>query len=294
MIKIMKGWFYIFVVFIVFSCSYDITNKEIVINREGCFISHQTKGEISFRKKTENLSPMKAKVEFIKVLKADSLYHLHDYAALKLLDKGLIGKDSVLKLVVSSRIFNDETKHFFNLQGELIDRVLDNNDDLNHRRYYLKALYSRSGSMSNGASIFKKINQSDADKSIKQHNNSLYESYLKYKPNLLKLHSIETWMEMDKNIELLEEVLTDYHPLVFNDILYLNPSTLLDSKGLCKLKKKAIETMIKESSDLSFYSCNKLTYLKEMLVYENYSIKFLELIVSKSNFKSNVQEVSKM
>jgi hypothetical protein len=62
--------------------------------------------------------------------------------------------------------------------------------------------------------------------------------------------------------------------------LSFNPSTVLESKKLCELKQNALMKIINNADSKSFYSSYRLAYLIELLVDRNYTVRFLDNLMT--------------
>ena len=149
------------------------------------------------------------------------------------------------------------------------------------KKYFIEALYSLATEQSTGHIIYGRLNAMQLHDDLKKYNDSLYVIFQKLKPVFVKLEAIRTWKEMDKNYKSLEELFSNPHPIMFIQILSENPSTVLESKKLCNLKQNALIKIIKNTNLESFYSSYRFAYLNELLIDENYSVRFLDKVMNR-------------
>lgn len=280
-----------------------IMNKEEMRIQKGCIISYITKGEFELNKifndSTTSLKNENLIILCRSILQSEDLYHLHDSAGEQLFalldksdyDKSLFNQQDKFEYILLR--MNHPLSRVLYAGGRFVEIGQKNKENLftfigtesfspKTKKYFIEALYSLTVSQKNGEYINKRISHLNLDVNLMEYNDSLYKAFQKYKPLFENLEAIHTWKEMDKNDKLVQEMFESYHPIMFLQILSFNPSTVLESKKLSQLKQNALISIIKNADKNSFYSSYRLAYLIELLVDRNYSVRFLDAIMSKS------------
>jgi len=287
----------------------SISNKKEKEIYYGDIVFSTTNGEYKLNEiLTDSNSTLtdKSKIEIcIAILQDDFLYHLHDKASSELsnvidtLNLAQINQNKINYILLRSIIQLDEILYaggrFVEIDKININKLLNiiQSEDAKYstKKYMIESLYSICASDSNGIYINEQINRFNISRDIKNYNDSLYFIYKKFKPAFEKLDSIKTWMEMDKHKDDISKMFENYNPIMFIQFLSFNPSTVLESKKLCELKQNALIEIIKSSKSTSFYSTFRLTYLIELLIDNNYTVRFLDQLMNKRGIKELKEEL---
>ena len=246
------------------------------------------------------------------IIKNVNLYHLHDLAGYTLSEM-LINEDSYSFLKENTDFYSfnyclirlNHSVDSFLLQGgnlieldsikqiQLINYLNDQRLSRSTKIYIMDCLYSLIFKEQSGKYVHNKIAVSKIDRELLVHNDSLFDIFTKVKPGFEMLDNIKTWMEMDKKYIEIKEMLRDSQPIMFYQILSFNPSTVLESKELCKLKEKALSGIIRNSMKGSFYKDLKYAYLKELLIENNYAVRFLNGVMNRDNIPDYILTIEK-
>jgi len=302
-----------------------LTNKESFLLSDKCdkeffysggdLIFHTTEGEYKTEgecklnelliKSNSSLTHQDKFEICIAILCHDNLYHLHDRAASEIYK--IINITNISKYVNQEKIdyillrTNIQLSqilypggHFVELDKEHIDKFLNmiKSDKLQFRtkKFFIESLYSLCISEVNGKYIYDMINKFDIATELKNYNDNLFKAYQLLKPNFERLKNIRTWMEMDKNYIAIHMMFKYYHPIMFMQLLSFNPSTVLESKEICNLKQNALIGIIKNADTTSFYNTYRLIYLTELLIEENYTVRFLDQVMDEKGKKDLVDK----
>ncbi len=275
----------------------------------GHIMRHTTQGEIELdRILSDSLATSlthNQKIDLCaKILERNYLYHLHRRSAIQL--ENTLPQEKLSKYISEDNYGYAflRTYHYNILysvgefreldstqQASIIKTLSQERLDLKTRRYLIESLYSLTYSKKSGERIHSAINESDLSKNLKTYNDSLFTVFNKLKPLFVKLDTIHTWMEMDKHKREIKHLLKNPHPIMFNQILSFNPTTVEDSKKLSALKHNALISIISEANNDSFYSTYRLEYLNELLTDGVYSIRFLEKIMTTEERQNLVHEL---
>jgi hypothetical protein len=272
----------------------------------GCIVESTTQGAFELGKILDD-SVYFSSVDYkknccISIIKNVDLYHLHDLAGYTLSEL-LKNKDSYsfLKENTDSSSFNyclirlshsvDSVLlpggHLIELdsmkQIQLINYLNDQRLNRSTKIYIMDCLYSLTFKEQSGKYIHNKVAVSKIYRELLLHNDSLFDIFTKVKHRFEMLDTIRTWMEMDKKYNEIRAMLIDPQPIMFYQILSFNPSTVLESKELCKLKEKALSGIIKNSMKGSFYKDLRYSYLNELLIDNNYTVRFLDGVMNRDN-----------
>jgi hypothetical protein len=291
------------------TANHRLTDKKAVRQNVGCFIEHSTVGETELQRILNDTSISRTdKFKLIEyVLISKNLYHLH-----KLAGNTVQGNDS-LKVSIQSNTSSDYLKlrtiltiedenftsggDFYDLKTEKINEILTlienpRNYD-SSKRYFIEVLYTLTSKAETGKSIVEQIAKLSINDSLKSYSNQLFELFEKYKPVYEQLNSIHTWKEMDKNKELLENLFRSNQPIMFFQILSQNPSTVLESKKLSTMKNNALLHIIGNSKPKTFFNDLRIFYLVQFLLDNNYSIRFLEKIITENEREEYVNKLER-
>jgi hypothetical protein len=290
----------------------ELQNKESVQLIQGCLVYYTNKGEQELErilKLPTSLTKNEIRTLLLSILSNEKLYHLHSLASsqfqkhklYEFCKKEILKSNksnyirfqsihSVEKVFSSGGRFRDLSK---TEQDKLLEEISNNTGDVQFQKYLLEALYSLTSKKENGRRIYKAINKIRKSGPIKLYNDSLYKTFVELKPNYVKINAIHTWMEMDKNEDKLEKLFIKSHPMMFLQILSENPSTVLDSEKLSNLKLDALKHIIDSSKPNSFYNIYRLTLLNELLIDQNYSVRFLETILTKKQKNKLIKKLER-
>lgn len=281
-----------------------LANDKDKRTQNGCIVTHTTEGAYymdNLSKESDMNSDQWATI-YLDILTRNEFYHLHNDAGKNLADlkslKEIIAKQDSLpnnsiayifsRMVYStSRVTDsrprepsmDQINQFVKL---LSDKNIKNSDKI----YFLSALYSCSFKTETGVLIDSLVRNLELDSNMVEHNAKLYERYKNIKPKFEHLDKIRTWKEMDKNINEIDEFLQSTDPLLFYQILGFNPSTVLDSKEFCQLKKETLLSILSQnhSGDQLFYASYVNAFRPELLNYDFYTVRFLQKIMTEKEF----------
>jgi len=281
----------------------SITNARLLDKTEvqelsGCLVDHSTVGEKElYRILNDSLLDEVEKNELLKsILLNTNVYHLHRLAGLAVQSNEKLKFDilynstnNYLKLVaivcIEEEVFNNGGD-FHELKRGKIDKIIQliGSNGVNEQtvKYFIEVLYSLSSKLETGKVIFNRISNLNISDSLRQYNNIFFKSFKTYKPIFAHLDSITTWKEMDENQSQLSYLFKCTQSIMFFQILSLNPSTVLNSKELSNLKNDAILNIIYNSKPNSFFYELRKFYLVQSLINRNYSIRFLETIMSET------------
>jgi len=193
---------------------------------------------------------------YLDILTRNEFYHLHNDAGKNLADlksfKEIIAKqdslpENSISYILSRMIYStsqvtdsrprelsiDQINRFITL---LSNKNISNTDKV----YFLSALYSCSFKTETGALIDSLIRNTEVDFNVLEQNTKLFERYKNLKPQFERLDKIRTWKEMDRNKKEIEKFFQSTDPMLFYQILGFNPSTVLESKNFCELKKETL------------------------------------------------------
>lgn len=278
---------------------------------------YTTPGERAFNKIIESDKYLKTPLEKIRfslnILSSEKLYHLHDLAGVylaEIVDKQISFDDfynSYLKekpfyesgyvLTRMNQKCQDDFSDNFTLNEEQENQILGymQNDiiPITIKKYLLEYIYSINYKLQRGESLNAKIRSLNLDANIQEFNSALFRDYVLYKPVYEKLDSIHTWMEMDKNISSIKTFLNNKSLILFYQLLYFNPSTVLESKKLCRQKLKSIKSMVYSANRESYYYSYRLTFKNELDVKDNYDIRFIKNIYSRKKFNALLKRIIK-
>lgn len=239
---------------------------------------------------------------YLDILARKEFYHLHNVAGKKLADlksfKEIIAEqdslpENSISYILSRMVYStsrvtdsrprelsmDQINKFVTLLG---DKNIRNPDKI----YFLNALYSSSFKTETGVLIDSLLRNLELDSDLIQHNSNLYQRYRNLKPQFEDLDRIRTWKEMDKNKKEIRKFLQSTDPLMFYQILGFNPSTVLDSKELCQLKKESLLTILLQSYERNqlFYASYVNAFRPKLLNYDFYTVRFLQKIMDENEF----------
>lgn len=273
-----------------------LIDKKDVSIRYGCLEDHTTVGEqelqrilydstITYGDKNDLLET---------VILTDTLYHLHNLAGQIIqLDDSLklsIRKQKSSNYLILRSILSVENEvsyrggSFQELKPKKITEVLSliANSETNDvaKKYFIEVLYSLTYKKETGKLITSSIDTFKINDSLKLYSKKLYNEFVIYNPIFEHLESIETWREMDRNKNNLKTLFTCNQPIMFFQILSQNPSTVLESKKLSRLKNDALLTIIVNAPLNSFFHDLRYFYLAEFLIDRNYSVRFLDKIMT--------------
>lgn len=270
----------------------------------GDIASHTTEGAYYMERLSEesDLTSDQWATIYLDILARNEFYHLHNDAGKKLADlksfKEIITKqdslpENSIPYILSRMIYStsrvtdsrprelsiDQINQFVKLLG---DKNIRNPD----KKYFLYALYSCSFKTETGVIIDSLVRNLDLDSDMVQYNSNLYQRFKNLKPQFEELDRIRTWKEMDKNKNEIGKFLQSTDPLLFYQILGFNPSTVLDSKEFCQLKKETLLTILSQSykGDQLFYTSYVNAFRPELLNYDFYTIRFLQEIMDEKEF----------
>lgn len=284
-----------------------LCDKTEVREHIGCFVEHSTVGEVELRNFLNDTAfSIEKKSELLElVLLNKTLYHLHRLAG------NAIQNDNSIKLSFRNKAISDYLKlrtiitiedevlysggEFRELKPEKIKEILaiiDNpeSNDVS-KKYFIEVLYSLTSKAETGNLLVSQIDELNLNDSLKQYNRQLFKIFELNKPIYERLNSIRTWKEMDRNKDLLENLFTVNQPIMFFQILSKNPSTVLESKKLSKLKNDAILSIIQNSTPTSFFNDLRIFYLFQFLIEGNYSIRFIDTIMTEKERKQYVNQL---
>lgn len=294
-----------------------ISDKKEVNVGGGCIVTSTTQGTLELEKIFNNSTYFKSlgdkKIFCIALIENKDLYHLHDLAGeclSKLLEKEDIVdfvKKNVNKTLIgyclirinhpmSSVMFPGgdfvelSEKEQAGIFAYLKNKYLDNSSKL----YLIDGIYSLVFKKETIKNIHSEISLANIDKSLLEYNNSLFNKYKDLKAKFEDLDKIRTWMEMDKNYDNIKTMLINCHPAMFLQVLSFNPSTLLESTELCKLKEEKLIEIIENADKNSYYKHMKYTYMNELLIENNYTVRFLDRVIKKKSINKYRDEVEKM
>lgn len=285
-----------------------LSDKTEIQEQTGSFVEHSTVGEKELlRILTDSIFKEAEKNEFIKLILLNrNLYHLHRVAGLE------IRGDDKLKADILQNVPNNYLKlraiisiedeifysggDFHELKLEKIEEILTliNNPQIDDtiKKYFIETLYSLSSKAETGKMIYARIAEFNLNDLLKQYNSQLFQSFELYKPVYEQLHAITTWKEMDRNKDQLTKLFQCKQPIMFFQILSQNPSTVLGSKELSRLKNDAILNIIQTAETNSFFHDLRIFYFVQFLIERNYSIRFLETIMTemeREKYLSNLE-----
>ena len=287
----------------------SISNKKEKEIYYGSIVFTTTKGEYKLNEiLTDSTSILtdKNKIEIcIAILQDDFLYHLHDKASSELseivhtLNLTGINQSRINYILLRSNIQFDEILYaggrFVEIDRMKINKLLDiiqsEEAQFSTKKYMIESLYSICASDSAGNYINEQVNRFNINKEIKSYNDSLFSIYKKIKPTFERLDGINTWREMDRHKDDIREMFENYDPIMLIQLLSFNPSTVLESKKLCELKQNAIIEIIKNVENSSFYSTYRLAYLIELLIDNNYTVRFLDQLIDKNGIKELIEKL---
>lgn len=284
-----------------------LNDKKEVRQSVGCFVEHSTVGETELQRVLNDTSvSMTDKFKLIElVLQNKTLYHLH-----KLAGNVIQGNDS-LKSSIQNNSSSDYLKlrtvitieddifygggDFYELKSDKIKEILalienPSSNDVS-RKYFIEVLYSLTSKAETGKMLVEKIGNLSINNSLKLYSNQLFAIFEKYKPVYEHLNSIHTWKEMDKNKDNLEKLFSSNQPIMFFQILSQNPSTVLESKKLSALKNDALMYIINNAKPNSFFHDLRVFYLYQFLIEGNYSIRFIDTIMTEKERKEYVKQL---
>ena len=247
----------------------------------------------------------------ISILQNENLYHLHDRAGIELagltesieLDKWLssINENRFEYILLRTNHLPDKVLYLgrdfseLNLGNQQAFFKIIGNDRLGQKtkKYFIEALYSLTIAQKTGEAIYKTLSELNLEDNLKECNDSLYQAFQQYKPQFERLDAIHTWKEMDKNTNAIKEMFENTHPIMFLQLLSFNPSTVLESKKLSQLKQDALIEIMNNADHESFYDTYRLAYLNELLVDRNYSVRFLDKVMSNKEKQDFIKELEK-
>lgn len=293
--------------------SNSISNKKDKKIYYGSIVTHITEGEYELNKMLANEnSPLSNQEKFelsIAILQNNSLYHLHKRAGAEI--SGVIDTIEIPQLLKS--INQDRLNYillmanvrlgqmplsginFDELDKEKIDELINviSKEIIEYdiRKYFIEALYAMVMFQRDGRVINTRLKEIGLNNDLNSYNDSLFTTFKAYKPEFEKLDAIPTWMEMDKNYDAIKEMFENSHPIMFLQLLYFNPSTVLESKELCVLKQKALLDIMSKADNNSFYETYRLVYLNELLVDRNYSVRFLDQLMNRKEKREFIRKL---
>jgi hypothetical protein len=286
---------------VIFSFLDSITNVRLNYKKEvrqsvGCLVDHSTVGETELQRVLNDTSiSMIDKSKLIEyVLLNKTMYHLH-----KLAGNVIQGNDS-LKISIQNNTSSDYLKlrtvltieddifygggDFHELKADKIKEILtlieDPKSNDASKRYFIEVLYSLTSKAETGKIIVEQIAKLSINDSLKLYSSQLFEIFEKCKPVYEHLNSIHTWKEMDKNKDQLENLFGSNQPIMFFQVLSQNPSSVLESKKLSTLKNNALLYIVNNAKPKTFFNDLRVFYLVQFLIDNNYSIRFLETIIT--------------
>lgn len=284
-----------------------LSDKTEIKEQFGCFIEHTTVGEKKLGEILKDSSfSSKIKSDILEsILLNNTYYHLHRLAG------NIIQNDDTLKLNLRNKTSSNYLKlrtiitiedkifysggEFYELKHDKIEDILhiirDPKTDNISKQYFIETLYSLTSKPETGRLIFDSINVLNLADSLKELNSQLFKIFEVYKPVYEHLNSIRTWKEMDKNYDQLQKLFKCNQPIMFFQILSQNPSTVLESKKLSKLKNDELLSIINNSKSNSFYNDYRIFYLVQFLIEQNYSIRFLETIMTEQERKDYLKKI---
>lgn len=278
------------------STYHRLSEKKDVFIQYGCMVDHTTIGEQELQRILfDTTIAITDKYDLLEaMILTDTLYHLHNLAGQFIqLDDSLklsIRKNTNSNYLILRSILSVESEvsyrggSFQELKSNKINEVLNliastEANDVT-KKYFIEVLYSLTYKTETGKLISKSIDTFKISDSLKLYSNKLYKEAEIYNPIFEHLESIKTWREMDRNKNNLKTLFTSNQPIMFFQILSQNPSTVLESKKLCKLKNEALLNIITNAPINSFFHDLRYFYLVEFLIDQNYSIRFLDTIMS--------------
>jgi len=293
-----------------------ISNQQEVKIGDGCILTSTTQGALELEKILNSSTYFKSindkKIFCISLIENRNLYHLHDIAGSYL--SNLLENEDKVGFILNNT--NKSSVDYCLMQishtiesvippggpffeptlqklTELTNRLNDNRLSINSKRYIIDGIYSLVFKQETIENIHSKISSFDIERGLLLYNDSLYNDCFNLKLQFEQLDKIETWMEMDKNYENIKTMLLNYQPVMFFQILCFNPSTVLYSKELCKLKETALMNIIKNAERYSFYKDLKYVYLNELLFYDNYVVRFLDGVMRKDAIPEYKMQIEK-
>lgn len=289
--------------------SLQISNKSEREIKNGCLVTSMTEGEFVLDSILTNSTfsrSNKRKLELCaSILQVDNLYYLHNRAGFEIWNsieshgiKDIAAYVDVIKLdyvLLRIIISTQSDVPFIRLGNEQLDAIyaIIGNANIGERtqRYFIEALYSLTIQQKTGKLIHDKLNELILTEDQKRYNDNLFTAFQLYKPILEKLNKIRTWREMDKKFNEIQNMFTKTHPIMFLQLLSFNPSTVLESKKLCEAKQNALLDLLKNADNKSFYYSLRLEYLIELLFDRNYSVRFLDQLMTKSEKQSFIKNL---
>lgn len=283
-----------------------LANDKDLEEQHGCIVTNTTEGA-HYLKEIENESLLSSKewIEvYLSILTRNEFYHLHNIAGIKLakvssVQSVILKQDSlpensfayiVSRMVYSTNGVTDSHPKELSIdQINVFIKLLRDNDINNTDKvYFLNALYSCSFKTETGVLIDSLVRNIELDSNVFEQNRKLFERYKNIKPQFENLDLIHTWKEMDKNKNKIGEFLQSTDPLLFYQILGFNPSTVLDSKEFCQLKKETLLSILTQDyvGDQLFYVSYVNAFKPELLNYDFYTVRFLQRIMTKEEFIS--------
>ena len=293
-----------------------IKNQKEAQIRNGCIITITTQGALELEKILDDSTYFKSvndrKLFCISVIENRTLYHLHDIVGNHL--STLLKNDDKVDFIINNTNSSSldyclmRTNHTIEsviipggyfleptleVLTELMNRLCDNRLSISSKLYIMDGIYSLIFKQKTIKNIYSKISSLNIEKELLLYNDSLYNNCFKLKLQFEQLDKIHTWMEMDKNYKNIKTMLLNYQPTMFFQILCFNPSTVLDSKELCKLKETALISIIKNAKDNSFYDDMKYVYLNELLIDGNYIVRFLDGVMKRDSIPKYKLQIEK-
>lgn len=157
--------------------------------------------------------------------------------------------------------------------------------------YFIEGLYSLCLNPETGFSINERLNRSNLDDNLKEYNDSLYHAFKKYKKELEGYETIRFYYGIDSLTNFIQKVFEDTHPIMFLQLLYFNPGLVVNVKELSQLKQNALMGLINNAKSISFFSSYRLAYLNELLLDANYSVRFLDNIMSNAGKQEFIKQL---
>lgn len=283
-----------------------LANDQDLMILYGDIASHTTEGADYLEKlvKDSSYSSNQWVDIYLSILTRNEFYHLHNDAGrnlayLKSLKEIISRQDSLplntIAYILSRMVYSTSQVTDSRPQELSIDQINSFMALLNEKRidnsvkvYFLQALYSCSFKSETGLLIDSLVRNTDIDSSVLEHNTNLFERYKNLKPQFEQLDRIHTWKEMDQNVKEIDKFLRSSDPLLFYQILGFNPSTVLDSKEFCKLKKETLLKILTKdyNGEQLFYASYINAFKPELLNYDFYTIRFLQEIMTREEFEN--------
>ena len=272
-----------------------IEKKEAYIHY-GCMVEHSTVGEIELQRIfSDTVITTIDKYRLLKsIILTDTLYHLHNLAGQFIqYDDSLrlsIRKSINSNYLILRSILSVESEVFYgggsfqelksNKVREILSLIASSETNDVSKKYFIEVLYSLTFKGETGKLISNSIETFEISDSLKLYSSKLFKESEIYNPIFEHLESIRTWREMDRNKNNLKTLFTSNLPIMFFQILSQNPSTVLESKKLSRLKNQALLSIIVNAPLNSFFHDLRYFYLAEFLIDKNYSIRFLDRIMT--------------